>query len=499
MAGELCVVIPMYNSAATVAEAIDSVLAQTFDQWRLVVVNDGSTDHGPSIVEQYMARDARIRMVTQANRGLAGARNTGIETAFASGATYLHFLDADDWMHPRAYEWLVPAAGETGGSYGGYELCDEHGRSLGRQSPMSVTVSGLDEELEWNRAATHARLFSAEMINDQRFDESLKVVEDYDFWLRLAVRGKRWKGVEQIVCGYRLRPTSMSKNFAAMAGAVQSAVEMGFREAQAVGWTGKIDLSDRRLTRICGNNAMLYATMEALLDPMPNKAKAVRLLESGRVLERYTPAQAAQAASTALLFGACTAPDVDGWAERRWLMPLRQWWVRCAEEGWMSYNDVDACLVELSRKIVHPDMIVDTMLDSADRSGLAREHGLVIVGAEKNGRRLARNASARGWQVLMLDDFSDDREIACLGNLEGCRLERDPAKFSSAMADGFRNAPVVCGLIGEGGTMVMEKALSLAERSPKVRMTWHNHRELIGSRCLTRMRQAMATPIAKAG
>lgn len=499
MASQLCVVIPMYNSGATVAEAIESVRAQTFEDWQMIVVNDGSTDHGPSVVDEYVARDRRIRMVSQHNKGLSGARNTGLEEALKSRSRLISFLDADDWMHPKAYEWLVPAAGETGASYAGYELCDAQGKSLGRQSPISAPIVGLDEQLEWNRTATHAHLFSADMIGDQRFDESLKVVEDYDLWLRLAVRGERWKAVERIVCGYRLRPTSMSKNFGPMAACIQRAVEKAFDDARVHGWDGKINLSESRLNRICGNNALLYATMDAIIDPMPNKARAVRLMESCRRLESYTAPQAAQAACTALLFGACTAPDVNGWAERHWLMPLRQWWVRCAEEGWLNFDDVEGTLVELSRKIVHPDQIADAMLDAAGRGNTAREHGVIIIGAEKNGRRMARNASARGWRVLILDDFSDRREIECLEPLNACRVVRSSEHFADAIDNGFRGAPALCGLLGDAGPRTLDTVMARAGRTARARITWHNHRELIGERCLMRMRQALATPVSKAG
>src|SRR5205814_426339 len=141
------------------AAAIRSVQEQSFGDWRMIVVNDGSTDSGPAIVDEIARADERISTIHQENKGLAGARNTGLEAALGAGTEFISFLDSDDWMLPGAYEALVAGAGETGASYAGYELCDETGRSLGRQSPISAPVVGLDEQIEWNRTATHAHLF----------------------------------------------------------------------------------------------------------------------------------------------------------------------------------------------------------------------------------------------------------------------------------------------------------------------------------------------------
>src|SRR5207302_842318 len=116
MPAQLAVIIPMYNAAATVAEAIRSVQAQAFQDWRMIVVDDGSTDEGPGIVETIAGADDRISMVSQPNRGLAGARNAGLEAALSAGTEFISFLDSDDWMLPGAYGALVAGAAETGAS-----------------------------------------------------------------------------------------------------------------------------------------------------------------------------------------------------------------------------------------------------------------------------------------------------------------------------------------------------------------------------------------------
>src|SRR4028118_1383709 len=99
--GKASVVIPCYNQARFLGEAIESVLSQTYTDFEVIVVDDGSTDDTAEVASSYAAEDARVRLVRQENRGLAGARNRGLAE---SRGEYVVFLDSDDRLAEEALE-----------------------------------------------------------------------------------------------------------------------------------------------------------------------------------------------------------------------------------------------------------------------------------------------------------------------------------------------------------------------------------------------------------
>ena len=98
------IVIPVYNVEQYLRDCLDSVLNQTFSDWEAICVNDGSTDDSAAILEEYVVRDKRFKIVTQPNGGLSSARNRGMEMAKGD---YIVFLDSDDWLELGALETMA--------------------------------------------------------------------------------------------------------------------------------------------------------------------------------------------------------------------------------------------------------------------------------------------------------------------------------------------------------------------------------------------------------
>lgn len=106
----LSIVVPVYNVEGYIRETLDSLLSQTLSDWEAIIVDDGSTDSSPRIIEEYSAHDDRFKVIRQNNAGLGAARNTGIRAAVG---TFLTFLDSDDIIPPNAYKTAVKTLKRT--------------------------------------------------------------------------------------------------------------------------------------------------------------------------------------------------------------------------------------------------------------------------------------------------------------------------------------------------------------------------------------------------
>ena len=103
---KVSVIIPAYNAADTIADTLQSLLNQTFPLWEAIIVDDGSTDETSAVVNKFIEKDCRFRIIKQTNQGLSGARNSGIKLARYD---WLLFLDADDWIFPQHLNRLTSA------------------------------------------------------------------------------------------------------------------------------------------------------------------------------------------------------------------------------------------------------------------------------------------------------------------------------------------------------------------------------------------------------
>jgi len=207
------VVIPAYNCEAYVREAIDSVLAQTFADFELIVVDDGSTDSTPEILHMYEQLQ-KARIVThETNRGLSAARNSGIRSA---RGRYVTFLDADDIWRPEKLEYHLSILSKDP------TLMFVSNNGLWFQDGEEVVFPPLPEtpalrEVGWKTLLLGGSPFSASNATIRRecfedvgmFDERLRAAEDRDLWIRIARR----YGTTQAsgtVSGYRRHPGNMS-------------------------------------------------------------------------------------------------------------------------------------------------------------------------------------------------------------------------------------------------------------------------------------------------
>ena len=112
----ISVITPIYNTRALIARCVESIRSQTFQEFELILVDDGSTDGSGGLCEEFAGLDSRIVVLHQQNSGVGKARNTGLDWVFAnSDSQWITFVDSDDWIHPRMLEQLLAAAVSHGG------------------------------------------------------------------------------------------------------------------------------------------------------------------------------------------------------------------------------------------------------------------------------------------------------------------------------------------------------------------------------------------------
>ncbi len=217
------VVMPVFNVERYLAIAIRSVLRQTYEPFELLIIDDGSTDDSVSIANGF--RDPRIRIIRQENRGLAGARNTGIRHARGE---FIAFLDSDDAWAPTKLEIHVAHLrrnSAVGVSYSGSRLIDDAGRPIGIvQAPKLRNVTAADIFLRnpvGNGSAPVIRRSVFDHIQGPYcadgspgwFDEFFRQSEDIECWMRIAL-GTLWRfeGVDAILTDYRINSGGLSAN-----------------------------------------------------------------------------------------------------------------------------------------------------------------------------------------------------------------------------------------------------------------------------------------------
>ena len=110
----ISVIVPVYKVEPYLVRCIDSILAQTFTDFELILIDDGSPDNCGKICDEYAEKDNRIQVIHKENGGLSSARNAGIDWAFSnSDSQWLTFIDSDDWVHPKYLELLLSGAIST--------------------------------------------------------------------------------------------------------------------------------------------------------------------------------------------------------------------------------------------------------------------------------------------------------------------------------------------------------------------------------------------------
>jgi glycosyltransferase involved in cell wall biosynthesis len=222
---KISAIVPVYKVEKYITDTIQSILNQTFQDFEIIVIDDESPDRSIELVQKF--NDPRIKIVHQNNRGLAGARNTGIRCAQGE---YLALIDSDDLWLPEKLEkhaQHLDRNPEVGISYCPSIFIDESGQPLGIMQTPKLTEITPEQVLCRNpigngsapvirRQVFDAIKFQANLYGNEEdfyFDDTFRQSEDIECWLRIALQTKwKFEGIPEALTLYRVNDSGLSAN-----------------------------------------------------------------------------------------------------------------------------------------------------------------------------------------------------------------------------------------------------------------------------------------------
>lgn len=211
---KISVVVPVYNAEKYLPLCLDSILAQTYENFEVICVDDGSTDGSGNVLDKYAAEDARINVIHQKNGGVSAARNSGLK--LASG-DYIYFMDSDDFIRPEWFAYAVEVIAE-------YEpdcvMCDY--REMADYEPMTdalppVKAQKIEKPFEvfilrksLIDASVCNKMYKATLLGKQVFTQDIVYAEDLWFNLEFLAKAQTFYYLPQPMYGYIRRDNSIT-------------------------------------------------------------------------------------------------------------------------------------------------------------------------------------------------------------------------------------------------------------------------------------------------
>lgn len=209
----ISIIVPVYNAENFIEETMDCVLAQTYPEWELLLVEDCSSDDTVILIQQYMKKtgDSRVRLIRQpSNMGAARARNRGLKEA---NGRYVSYLDADDLWVPEKLERELAFMKEKDAAFAftGYEFADESGKGMGKVVHVPETLT-YRQALSNTTIFTTTVMFDLEKLPKEQLEMPLIKSEDTALWFKVLRSGVTAYGLDENLVKYRRAGKSLSSN-----------------------------------------------------------------------------------------------------------------------------------------------------------------------------------------------------------------------------------------------------------------------------------------------
>lgn len=405
---DLSIIVPMFNSAATIGHTLASLRGMKTTKWHCIVVDDGSADNnaGADLVADVQRYDSRFTLISKPNGGLGSARNAGLDHLRDNPqhrGRFVQFLDADDRIMPWNMDAMLANLPTDDTSLcGSFRIVTSQYQLL-RRIEIPASGIGLDQLLNLEFVVTHCLIHRYEDVQPHRFNSTHRRIEDYDMWFRMALAGVRWTPFDAPLVDYRISSKAMSQDFAACLRDGQAVIAEAFAATRAAAAKGdalatSINTSPQREAAVLGKQALTWATRAAFSgvgEVHEQTEAAANLLKSAKGTLPTDEHYLAGCIDSALLVGLGLTPDEDD--------------PTIAQMALQYQNIVSWCLklIDLGHFLVDVNSRITPILEAAsiDRGQLAKlllqeiisdrrsaEGSLTIFGYGTNGSVLASKA-----------------------------------------------------------------------------------------------------------
>ena len=202
------VIVPCYNQAQYLSEALDSLLAQTYENWECIIINDGSPDNTEEVALNYCARDKRFVYIYQENQGVVVARNNAIH---ASRGEYIISVDSDDWIEPDCLEMCLHEIQKANDIKLVYFDAELFGKRTGL---FKLADYSLGRMLVSNCIPVFAMFKRSDYDKTSGYNENMKNgLEDWDFWLSMLEQGGEVVKIKKVLYHYRIKEISRNNSY----------------------------------------------------------------------------------------------------------------------------------------------------------------------------------------------------------------------------------------------------------------------------------------------
>lgn len=205
--GLVSIITPVYNGEKYIKETIDSVLNQTYPDWEMIIVDDGSKDKSAQIAQEFADKDKRITLIQQPNGGSAAARNNGIRRA---NGQYIALLDADDLWEPEFLESQLSLMKEKKALvvHASYKRINEESKECLRPYKAKKVVTFKQMQMT-NHIACLTGLYDTSAYGKVYLREELKSLrDDYAYWLDIVKMAGKSYGNQKVLASYRVMASS---------------------------------------------------------------------------------------------------------------------------------------------------------------------------------------------------------------------------------------------------------------------------------------------------